>query len=347
VICAFGTFSARAQEGGKPPLDYSAGKTPAQLFASDCTSCHKSPQGLARGKDQSSIASFLRAHYTTKPATAGALAAYLAAAGPGAARAPAAVRPDRAEPAPQRPRQAVPSGEAKPPENAAGSKPRLGAQAKRSPKPAPAPPEVTPEGEAAAAPSRASPPAESAVERPAVQTAARPPRGLPPRPRASVPGGDGTATPTVGTGAAPKPATARTPRAARHAPTPAEDPKLKSSTTSGDTAPPSDGEPRKADQGLSSYARSGADAQTLARERAGDPDAKAGEDGKRKRDSHAAVPPETSTATAPSDVTGVTSDATHSSPGQTGTPPKPTEPVLTTPAPVDAPSTAPASSIDH
>src|SRR3990170_8194933 len=70
--------------------DYSAGKTPAQLFASDCSGCHKSPQGLARGNGQSSLASFLREHYTTKPATAGALAAYLAgfpASGGGDARA--------------------------------------------------------------------------------------------------------------------------------------------------------------------------------------------------------------------------------------------------------------------
>lgn len=65
--------------------DYTAGKTPAQLFASDCSGCHKSPQGLAKGKDTKSLASFLREHYTTKLETAGALAAYVAASGGDAA----------------------------------------------------------------------------------------------------------------------------------------------------------------------------------------------------------------------------------------------------------------------
>ncbi|MGC2774663.1 MAG: hypothetical protein WA418_03395, partial [Bradyrhizobium sp.] len=45
--------------------DFSVGKTPAQLFATDCAACHKTAQGLARGKDASSLASFLREHYTT------------------------------------------------------------------------------------------------------------------------------------------------------------------------------------------------------------------------------------------------------------------------------------------
>jgi len=57
--------------------DYSAGKTPAQLFSGDCSACHQSPRGLAKGKDQGSLAGFLREHYTTKAETAGALAAYL------------------------------------------------------------------------------------------------------------------------------------------------------------------------------------------------------------------------------------------------------------------------------
>ena len=65
--------------------DYTAGKTPAQLFASDCSGCHKSPQGLAKGKDTKSLASFLREHYTTKLETAGALASYVAGSGGDAA----------------------------------------------------------------------------------------------------------------------------------------------------------------------------------------------------------------------------------------------------------------------
>jgi hypothetical protein len=66
--------------------DFSAGKTAAQLFASDCSACHKSPAGLAKGQSTGTLASFLREHYTTKPESASALAAYVAGAGPGSAR---------------------------------------------------------------------------------------------------------------------------------------------------------------------------------------------------------------------------------------------------------------------
>ena len=67
--------------------DFTAGKTAAQLFASDCAACHKSPGGLARRQTVSSLTSFLREHYTTKAASAAALAAYLA--NPANARPPA------------------------------------------------------------------------------------------------------------------------------------------------------------------------------------------------------------------------------------------------------------------
>jgi hypothetical protein len=65
--------------------DYSAGKTPAQLFQSDCAACHKSPHGLAKGRDVRALSGFLREHYTTKAESAGALAAYLAGVGGGPA----------------------------------------------------------------------------------------------------------------------------------------------------------------------------------------------------------------------------------------------------------------------
>jgi hypothetical protein len=58
--------------------DFTAGKTPAQLFRSDCGECHRSPNGLVRdAADVRALASFLREHYTTKSETAGALAAYV------------------------------------------------------------------------------------------------------------------------------------------------------------------------------------------------------------------------------------------------------------------------------
>lgn len=67
---AFAFTPARAQ-------DFTAGKTPAQLFNSDCAECHRSPNGLARNRDVHLLANFLREHYTTKSETAGALAGYL------------------------------------------------------------------------------------------------------------------------------------------------------------------------------------------------------------------------------------------------------------------------------
>jgi hypothetical protein len=71
-------------------MDYSAGKSAPQLFSSDCSACHQSPQGLAKGRDASALSSFLREHYTTGGASAGLLANYLA--GLPAGRQPAARR---------------------------------------------------------------------------------------------------------------------------------------------------------------------------------------------------------------------------------------------------------------
>lgn len=68
MVCA--SASALAQ-------DFTAGKTAAQLFSSDCAECHHSPNGLARNRDVRMLASFLREHYTTKSETAGALAVYV------------------------------------------------------------------------------------------------------------------------------------------------------------------------------------------------------------------------------------------------------------------------------
>src|SRR5262249_53405110 len=67
------------------------GKTPAQLFASDCSPCHKSPQGLAKsGGGLFGLDGFLREHYTASRESAAALANYLKAmeggpSGPGRA----------------------------------------------------------------------------------------------------------------------------------------------------------------------------------------------------------------------------------------------------------------------
>jgi hypothetical protein len=73
---AFASASAPAQ-------DLTAGKTPAQLFHSDCAECHRSPSSLARTRDVRALADFLREHYTSKSETAGALATYVSSFGPG------------------------------------------------------------------------------------------------------------------------------------------------------------------------------------------------------------------------------------------------------------------------
>jgi len=64
--------------------DFTAGKTPAQLFASDCSGCHRSPGSVARSRDVRALADFLREHYTTKSETAGLLAAYVSGFASGA-----------------------------------------------------------------------------------------------------------------------------------------------------------------------------------------------------------------------------------------------------------------------
>lgn len=80
-------FATALASGAAPAQDLTAGKTPAQLFRSDCAECHRSPSGVARTRDVHALADFLREHYTTKSETAAALAAYVssfAVAGPAA-----------------------------------------------------------------------------------------------------------------------------------------------------------------------------------------------------------------------------------------------------------------------
>ena len=57
--------------------DFDAGKSAPQLFASDCSSCHRTPYGLAKRMTNWSLNSFLREHYTASRASADTLSAYL------------------------------------------------------------------------------------------------------------------------------------------------------------------------------------------------------------------------------------------------------------------------------
>jgi hypothetical protein len=68
------------------------GKSPAQLFASDCSICHKSPQGLARAGGMFGVEGFLREHYTTSREKAAAMANYLNSMNPRPAPARASKR---------------------------------------------------------------------------------------------------------------------------------------------------------------------------------------------------------------------------------------------------------------
>ncbi len=63
------------------------GKSPAEIYSSDCATCHKTPRGLAAGKNSLMLSAFLREHYTASRDQAAALAAYVLGAG-GAEPAP-------------------------------------------------------------------------------------------------------------------------------------------------------------------------------------------------------------------------------------------------------------------
>ena len=64
-------FAVAFASASAPAQDLTAGKTPAQLFRSDCAECHRSPGGIARTRDARALADFLREHYTTKSESAG------------------------------------------------------------------------------------------------------------------------------------------------------------------------------------------------------------------------------------------------------------------------------------
>jgi hypothetical protein len=62
-------------------IDLNEGKTPAQMFSSDCAVCHQNANGLAKGRNTGQLAGFLRQHYTTGTQQAGMLAAFLTSGG--------------------------------------------------------------------------------------------------------------------------------------------------------------------------------------------------------------------------------------------------------------------------
>jgi hypothetical protein len=190
------------------------GKSPAELFAGDCATCHKSARGLANGRASSALAGFLVEHYTASRDQAAALAAYVLGAGgnqpaPAAAtqsRGPKAApdKPERAsveEPKPSarsrdrtKREEAPATARARPPEEDKGGTPRIMQEPNgREQNAAPARRETEP---TVAAPSH------EATQEPTPPTAASP-------------------APLVVTPAAPSPAPAVTPAPVAAAPTPA------------------------------------------------------------------------------------------------------------------------------
>jgi len=67
--------------------NFDQGKSPQQVFASDCAICHHSASGLGAKLGPSGLTSFLSEHYTASRDVASAIAAYLTGQG-GAAPSP-------------------------------------------------------------------------------------------------------------------------------------------------------------------------------------------------------------------------------------------------------------------
>jgi hypothetical protein len=110
VASAISIFVGLQPVLGHAQTNIDQGKSPAEIFANDCATCHKSARGLANGRGSSGLASFLAEHYTASKDQAAALAAYVMGAG-GGDTVPAA-QGRGAKPAPDHGRAAV--EEAKP-----------------------------------------------------------------------------------------------------------------------------------------------------------------------------------------------------------------------------------------
>jgi hypothetical protein len=214
-------------------------KTPAAMYSSDCSVCHKSIRGLANGRDRSSLTDYLAEHYTASHSEAAALAAYVLAGG-GGTGAPTPVRgekpqPDHTQPGAEEPRtrearkpgkpEEEPTAEAKPPAGAAERTKPARPERSASAEPSIAAPEVKPpeakppEGKPAPAArlphGRQKPTAVAAVPKPAEPSIPAPPT---PSPQVSpTPAGSAEATPQAASSPEASPAPAEA------SPTPTDD----------------------------------------------------------------------------------------------------------------------------
>jgi hypothetical protein len=83
LAAALALFPAKA----RAQVNIDQGKSPAEIYSSDCATCHKTPHGLAAGKNSLALSAFLREHYTASRDQASAVAAYVLSIG-GAEPAP-------------------------------------------------------------------------------------------------------------------------------------------------------------------------------------------------------------------------------------------------------------------
>ena len=151
-----------------------------RIFASTCSACHKSPQGLAKSGH---VAGFLRQHYTTGPEMSAAMAAYLVAAGSapaarkGAAETAQKQKSKKQDSAQQAEHAALTAPDAKDQRTLRGK--QRGSRKSRTPlagQPAVAPPAVAePARETAAASAAASGPSETPAPSAPAQDAGPPP----------------------------------------------------------------------------------------------------------------------------------------------------------------------------
>ena len=75
VVISFVTVCIAGSAGAQENLERA--KTAAQLYATNCASCHKSPQSVTTTTKIFGLESFLREHYTPSSQSAATIAAYL------------------------------------------------------------------------------------------------------------------------------------------------------------------------------------------------------------------------------------------------------------------------------
>ena len=97
--------------------DLEAGKSGPKIFEADCSGCHHSAKGLAKGQGARAVADFLRSHYTTGPGPASSVAEYLVSMGAsGRGTKPGTVSVEPASPHADKPTR-------QPPQDGRGSSP--------------------------------------------------------------------------------------------------------------------------------------------------------------------------------------------------------------------------------